>query len=145
MTELHYLELTELGARIESREVSSVEATRAQLERIAALDSALGAYCVAMADSALVQSAAADAEIAAGTYRGPLHVVSVAVKDLCWTKGVPTAGGMAIHMDFRPGEDAAVVRRFAHAGAVLLGKPQLTEGAYADQASTEWHRRHPTI
>jgi amidase len=143
MTELHYLGLTELGARIRSREISSVEATRAQLDRIAALDSTLGAYCVVTAEPALVQAAAADAEIAAGTYRGPLHGVPFAVKDLCWTKGVPTAGGMAIHKDFRPGEDSTVVRRLAEAGAVLLGKLQLTEGAYADHHPSVTPPRNP--
>ncbi|HKU98890.1 MAG TPA: amidase, partial [Vineibacter sp.] len=58
--------------------------------------------------------------------------VPIAVKDLCWTKDVPTAAGMTIHKDHRPREDATVVRRLADAGAVLLGKLQLTEGAYAD-------------
>jgi amidase len=122
MTDLHYLDITELAARIETKDVSPVEATKAQLDRIAALDGTLGSYA---------------AEIAAGHYRGPLHGVPVAVKDLCWTKGVPTAGGMAIHKDFRPDEDATVVRKLADAGAIILGKLQLTEGAYADH--------HPSI
>lgn len=137
MSDLHYLELTELSARIRSKEVSPVAATRAQLDRIAALDGSLGSYALVMADAAMAQAEAAAAEIAAGHYRGPLHGVPVAVKDLCWTKGVPTAGGMAIHKDFRPDDDATVVRRLTDAGAVILGKLQLTEGAYADH--------HPSI
>jgi amidase len=134
---LHYLQLTELAALIRERKVSPVEATRAQLDRIAVLDGALASYALVMADSAMAQAAAAEKEIAAGNYRGPLHGVPLAVKDLCWTKGVPTAGGMTIYQDFRPDEDATVVRRLTDAGAVILGKLQLTESAYADH--------HPAI
>jgi amidase len=134
---LHYLQLTELAALIRDRKVSPVEATRAQLDRIAALDGTLASYALVMADSAMAQAAAAEKEIAAGNYRGLLHGVPLAVKDLCWTKGVPTAGGMTIYQDFRPDEDATVVRRLTDAGAVILGKLQLTESAYADH--------HPAI
>jgi amidase len=136
-TDLHYLELMELAARIRSREVSPVKVTRAQLDRIAALDGGLGSYALVMADVAMAQAETAEAEIAAGRYRGPLHGVPIAVKDLYWTKGFPTTGGMAIHQDYRPVEDATVVRRLQGAGAVLLGKLQLTEGAYSDH--------HPSV
>lgn len=135
--DLHYLQLTELAALIKAREVSPVEATRAELDRIAALDGSLASYALVMTDLAMAQAAAAEKEIAAGNYRGPLHGVPVAVKDLCWTKGVPTAAGMTIYKDFRPDEDATVVRRLTDAGAVILGKLQLTESAYADH--------HPAI
>lgn len=131
-TDLHYLELTELAALIKARKVSPVAVTCAQLDRITSLDGALGSYALVMADAAMTQAAAAEKEIAAGNYRGPLHGVPVAVKDLCWTKGVPTAAGMKIYQDFRPDEDATVVRRLNEAGAVILGKLQLTESAYAD-------------
>jgi amidase len=135
--DLHYLELTELAARIRTREVSPAAATRALLDRIAALDDALGSYALVMADGAMAQAKAAESEIAAGRYRGPLHGVPIAVKDLYWTKGFPTAGGMAIYQDHRPDEDATVVRRLKDAGAVLLGKLQLTECAYSDH--------HPSV
>ena len=111
--------------------------TRAQLDRIAALDGALGSYAQVMTEVAMAQAEAAEAEVAAGRYRGPLHGVPIAVKDLCWTKGFPTAAGMAIHKDYRPADDATVVRRLTEAGAVLLGKLQLTEGAYSDH--------HPSV
>jgi amidase len=136
-TDLHYLELTELAARIRAHEISPVAVARAQLDRIASLDGALGSYALVMADAAMAQAEAAAAEIAAGRYRGPLHGVPIAVKDLCWTKGFPTAAGMAIYKDYRPHEDATVVRRLKEAGAVLLGKLQLTEGAYSDH--------HPSV
>ncbi len=136
-TDLHYLEITELAALIRARDVSPVTVTRAQLDRIASLDRALGSYALVMADVALAQAEAAEAEIAAGRYRGPLHGVPIAVKDLCRTKGFRTAAGMAIYEDYRPNEDATVVRRLREAGAVLLGKLQLTEGAYSDH--------HPSV
>jgi len=136
-TDLHYLELMELAARIKAREVSPVEVTQALIDRIATLDGALGSYALVTADAAMAQAKSAEAEIAASRYRGPLHGVPIAVKDLCWTRGVPTAAGMAIYKDYRPDEDATVVRRLKEAGAVLLGKLQLTEGAYSDH--------HPSV
>jgi amidase len=134
---MHYLEITELATRIRQRDISPRTAARAQLDRIASLDDRLKSYAFVMEDTALAQAAEAEAEIDAGRYRGPLHGVPVAVKDLCWTKGVPTAAGMAIYKDYRPSEDATVVRRLKDAGAVLLGKLQLTEGAYSDH--------HPSV
>ena len=129
---LHYLELTELSRRIHAREISPVEATTAQLTRIEKSDGVLKSYAHMMAEAALIQARAAEAEIMRGEIRGPLHGVPIAVKDLCWTQGVPTAAGMTIYRDFRPTEDATVVRKLHAAGAIILGKLQLTEGAYAD-------------
>ncbi|MGH6641105.1 MAG: amidase [Bradyrhizobium sp.] len=137
VVDLHYLGLTEIAARIRKRQISPLEVARAQLDRIAALDGKLGSYVHMMADAAMAQAEAAHAEIAAGRYRGPLHGVPIALKDLFWTKGVPTAAGTAVHRDFRPDQDASVVRRLNEAGAVVLGKLQLTEGAYSDH--------HPSV
>lgn len=128
----HYLELLDVARRIQAREISSVEATIAQLERIKKLDGKLKSYATLMADSALADAARADAEIAKGQIRGPMHGVPIAVKDLCWTQGVATAAGMTIHADFKPDQDATVVKRLRAAGTVILGKLQLTESAYAD-------------
>jgi amidase len=136
-SDLHELEILQLADQLVARKVSSVEATQAQLERIGRLDGALGAYAVVTAEAAMAQARAADAEIAAGRYRGPLHGVPIAVKDLFWTKAAPTAAGMAINRDYRPKEDATVVRRLEAAGAVILGKLQMTEGAYSDH--------HPSV
>jgi amidase len=135
--DLHYLELLEVGRLIQSRELSSAEVTKAQFARIDQLDGALKSYVRTMADSALAEAARADAEIAKGELRGPLHGVPVGVKDLCWTAGVPTAAGMTLYKDFVPTEDGTVVRKLREAGAVILGKLQLTESAYADH--------HPTV
>ncbi len=135
--DLHYLELTELAACIKTGEISPPEVTRAQLARIAALDGELGSYVHVMAELAMAQAEAAQAEIAAGRYRGPLHGVPIALKDLFWTKGYPTAAGTVVHRNYRPDHDASVVRRLNEAGAVVLGKLQLTEGAYSDH--------HPSV
>ena len=90
-----------------------------------------------MSESALAEADAADAEIATGQLRGALQGVPIAVKDLLWTKDCPTSAGMAVYEGFRPHADATVVRRLRAAGAVILGKLQLTEGAYSDY--------HPSI
>lgn len=129
--ELAFRGLVEVGEQIAGGALSSVELTRAMLERIAARDGALHAYETVMAESALAEAAAADRDLAAGGSRGPLHGVPLAVKDLLWTHDAPTAAGMAIHRGFRAGEDATVVARLRAAGAVILGKLAMTEGAYA--------------
>jgi amidase len=131
-TELHYLELLDVANLIQSRKLSSVEVTRAQLDRIEALDLGLKSFATLMADQALAAASTADEEIAGGRIRGPLHGVPIAVKDLCWTNDAPTAAGMPIHRENRPTEDGTVVKRLRDAGSVILGKLQLTEGAYAD-------------
>src|SRR3954451_7455327 len=131
-TDLHYLGLVEVGRKIQAKELSPVEATKAMLGRIEQLDGKLKSFAYVMADSALAEAAAAEKGIASGKIRGPLHGVPVAVKDLCWAKGAPAAHGMTIHRDFRPTEDATVVARLKDAGAIILGKLQQTEGAYAD-------------
>lgn len=135
--ELHFLPLMELARRLRRRELSAVEVTRTQLTRISRLDRDLSSFACVTAERALAAAATADAEIAAGHYRGPLHGVPLGIKDLFWTEGVATAAGTMIHRDFVPTEDSTAVARLKQAGAVLLGKLQMTEGAYADH--------HPSI
>ena len=136
-TDLHYLSLDEVARRLKARKVSSVETTRAILDRIAKLDPKLKSYATLTAERALADAAVRDAETAAGKSRGPLHGVPIAVKDLCNTAGIPTAAGMAIHRGNIPTKDATVVARLKAAGAVILGKLQMTEGAFG--------AHHPTI
>lgn len=145
---IHYLGLLDVARRIQVGALSPVALTQAMLERIAKLDGSLKSYATVTADLALEQARRAEAEIARGAYRGPLHGVPIAVKDLCYTKGIATAAGMAIHAAFKPDHDSTVVERFAAAGAVLLGKLQLTEGAFADHHPkitppvNPWHKDH---
>jgi amidase len=99
------------------------------LTRIDRVDPQLRSYATVMADQALADARQADAEMRDGSYRGPLHGVPVAVKDLCYTDGVRTMGGTAALAEFVPSYDATVVRKLRDAGAVLIGKLNLTEGA----------------
>ena len=101
------------------------------LDRIATVDRGLKSYATVMREEALAAARAAEQEIRAGRYRGPLHGVPVAVKDLCYTKGVRTMGGTTVRENFVPDVDATVVARLREAGAVLLGKLNLSEGAAA--------------
>jgi amidase len=126
---LHYTGLMELAQRIRNRDLSPVEVTKAQLARIATLDSGLNAYELVMSERALAQARRAEAEIQSGRYRGPLHGVPVAVKDLFFVRGLPTKGGCRALANFVPDYDATAVSRLERAGAVLLGKLALTEGA----------------
>ena len=131
-TDLHYLDLLEVGRRIQSGELGSMQVTEAMLARIKAEDPRLRSFVTVMAEQALADARQADQEIAAGRTRGPLHGVPLAVKDLLWTAGVPTTHGMTINREFIPTSDATAVRRLREAGAVLLGKLAQTEGAFAD-------------
>lgn len=130
-TELCYLGLIDVGRRIEARQISSVEVTRALLERVARLDGQLRSYACVTPELALQMAEGADREIAQGQHRGLLHGVPIAVKDLCFTKGIATAAGMPMHRTFVPDRDATVVARLKAAGAVLVGKLQMTEGAFS--------------
>lgn len=129
---MHYRDLTELAGRIAKREISAEAATQALLARIAKLEPALNSFALVTADMALEQAKTADGEIARGIHRGPLHGVPIAVKDLCAITGTPTGAGMALGMRRIAKEDATLVRRLKDAGAVLIGKTELSEGAYSD-------------
>jgi len=128
---LHYLTLQGVARRIAARETSPVDLTRSMLDRIAQVDGRLKSYATIMSDQALAEARTAEQEIAGGRYRGPLHGVPIAVKDLCYTKGVRTMGGSAVLKDFVPTFDSTVVTKLRDAGAVLLGKLNLSEGATA--------------
>lgn len=130
--EICYLDLLTLTKKIHAKEISPVEATQAQLDRIEKLDGALKSYAHVTPELAMEQAKKAEAEIGRGEIRGPMHGAPIGLKDLCWTKGVPTGAGMTIHAQFRPKEDGTVVTKLADAGAICLGKLQNTEGAFAD-------------
>jgi amidase len=131
VTELHDLGLLEVTRKLRAREVSSVEVTRHMLARIERHDVTLRSYATVTSEIALAQAGEADAQIAAGRARGPLHGVPIGVKDLFATRDAPTHVGSVALRDWRPGVDCTVVARLLAAGAVLLGKLQMTETAYA--------------
>jgi len=126
---LHYKTITEIAGLIKSKQISPVELTRESLQRIDQRDSLLKSYATVMAEQAMKAAEKAEAEITSGTYRGALHGIPVAVKDLCFTRGVRTMGGAKVLADHVPDFDATVVAMLESAGAVLLGKLNLTEGA----------------
>src|SRR5438094_5487611 len=117
---LHYSSLLQVGEELRARRLSPVELTRATLRRIEQLNPILGAYYMVFADEALAEARDAEAEIARGAWRGPLHGIPIAFKDL-YNLGPTTAGSSLLAANVAPAE-AALVRRARAAGAVILGK-----------------------
>jgi aspartyl-tRNA(Asn)/glutamyl-tRNA(Gln) amidotransferase subunit A len=124
------LTLEAAAEAVRTRQISPVSLTDSCLARVAALEPRLNAFITVTAASARDEARQAEREIAAGRYRGPLHGIPVAVKDLFATKGVRTTAGSRILADWIPEDDATVVRKLREAGAVLLGKLGLHEFAY---------------
>ena len=127
--ELHYLTIREAADLISSGSLSPVELTQAFLDRIEKTDGRLNSYITVLADEALQEARAAEAEIRQGAYRGPLHGIPMAHKDLYDTAGVRTTAGSRVYADRVPTEDSTVIARFREAGAILLGKLSMYEFA----------------
>jgi amidase len=127
---LHYSSLANVAKFIAARDLQSIDLTQQLLDRIATVDGRLQSYVTVMTDQAIASARRADSEIRAGRYRGPLHGVPIAVKDLCNTRGVRTMAGTKVLANFVPDFDATVVARLEAAGAVILGKLVLCEGAF---------------
>lgn len=128
---LPFANITELAEAYKAKKVSPVEVTQLMLDRIAKYDGRLNSFLTVTADLALAQARLAEAEIASGQWRGPMHGVPVGIKDLCETKGVLTTWGTTIFADHVPTEDCTVVKNLYKGGAVMVGKLHMTEGAYA--------------
>lgn len=128
-SDLCYLSLSRLASLIQRKEVSPVEATQAVLDRVAKLDTQLNSFITVLQEASLAQARAAEQDIQAGRYRGPLHGIPIAVKDLYYTKGVRTTGASKVLSDFVPSYDATVVARLQDAGVILLGKLNMHEFA----------------
>jgi aspartyl-tRNA(Asn)/glutamyl-tRNA(Gln) amidotransferase subunit A len=134
---------------IRDRRVSSVELTTAAISRMERYHH-LGAFITRTPEQAMDQARAADAELAAGTDRGPLHGIPIALKDLFATKCVRTTAGSKVYENFIPEIDATVVTRLHSAGAVSLGKLNMHEMAYGITSSNPhfgavrnpWNPRH---
>ena len=127
--DIAFAPVTELSRWIESRQLTSERLTQIYLARIDRLDSKIRCVITVTREHALARAKAADAEIAAGKYRGPLHGIPYGVKDLLDTKGIPTTYGAEPFRNRVPSADSAVVRRLNDAGAVLIAK--LSLGALA--------------
>ncbi len=122
--------IAELGAQIQSGKISPAELAAETFTQIRKLNPVLNAYITVMESSAMDQARQAEREIRAGNYRGPLHGIPYAAKDLFYTKGTATTVGSKIFQNFTPDYDAAVIERLRDAGAILLGKAGLHELAY---------------
>jgi aspartyl-tRNA(Asn)/glutamyl-tRNA(Gln) amidotransferase subunit A len=151
-TELHFLSIADAARLIERRQLSPVELTRALLDRIAAIDPQINAYLLVTAERALAQARAAEAEIMAGRYRGAMHGIPFALKDIYCTAGIRTTSHSRTRADYVPDFDATTVTKLYAAGAVLLGKLATHEFAHGGPsfdlpwppARNPWNRAHIT-
>ena len=146
--ELAFLDATSVARLLHSRKLSPVELTRSMLARIDRLDPKLGSYALVTPEVALAQAREAEQMLMQHRILGPLHGVPIGLKDLCFTKGIRTMAGMPIRRHFVPTFDGTAVARLRDAGTVLLGKLQMTEGAFADHHPdvrvpvNPWHADH---
>lgn len=125
----HRSSIADLAKGIKSKQISPVELTGAMLQRIEKFNPQLHAFNTVMGAQALAQAQQAEREIEAGQYRGPLHGIPVGLKDLLYTAGVRTTASSMILKDWVPDQNATVVNRLAEAGAVFVGKTNMTEFA----------------
>jgi aspartyl-tRNA(Asn)/glutamyl-tRNA(Gln) amidotransferase subunit A len=132
------LSLAEAGAKLRARQLSSVDLTRACLERIDIYNRQLNAFITVAKTEALAAAESADSEIKAGHYRGPLHGIPFAAKDNIDSSAIRTTGGSALFEDRVPTQDATVIARLKQAGAVLIGKTNLQEFALGASNTSYW-------
>ena len=130
--DIPFLSATELSGLIREREVSPVEAVEAYLERIDRVDGKLHSYLTICQDEAIQAAREAEQAILRGNYLGAMHGIPTAMKDQFFTRGIRTTAGSTILWDFVPEEDATVVANLKKAGAILLGKLNMSEFALGD-------------
>ena len=122
--DLHLLSVAEASVEIAAKRLSPVELTQAYLDRIEALEPRVNAYITVTADLAMERARQAEAEIAAGTSRGPLHGIPIALKDLYDTAGIPTTGGSKILAENVPDEDCPAAAKLGGGGRRTAGQAQ---------------------
>ncbi len=130
MTDLPYLTIAETADLIRSKKLSPVELTEALLTRITAYQPQLSAFITVTGDLARAQAKQAEQDIAQGNYRGPLHGIPFALKDIYNTAGILTSGGSKVCIDNIPASNATTTQKLLDAGAILLGKLQTHEFAH---------------
>ena len=136
--ETAFLSATETAKAVMVGDLSPGDAVQAYLDRIDRLDSRLAAYITVAREEALGAAEMVAEKIKSGTNPGPLAGVPIAVKDQFWTEGILTTNGSKVYQDFVPTEDSTVVRRLKEAGAVLLGKLNLSELAMGGTQDPPW-------
>ena len=132
------LTLSEASQLVRSKKVSPVELTHECLSRIERLNPKLNAFITVTADSAVAEARQAEAEVQHDRWRGPLHGIPIALKDMVDTAGVHTTAASGVFKDRVPTEDAEIVRRLKAAGAVFLGKLNLQECAYGGSSAISY-------
>ena len=142
MTDLHTLTIHEAAELLRQRKLSSVELTKAHLERIRAVDDKVKAFTLVTDDLALKQAEEADKRLASGENLSPLTGIPLAIKDVICTKGITTTCGSRMLENFKPPFDATVMEKLNAAGAVMLGKTNMDE--FAMGSSTEHSAFFPT-
>lgn len=130
------LSITEASDLLRRKEISPVDLTSACLDHIDQLNPTINAFITVTRDSALAEAQAAEDEIRAGHWRGPLHGIPIGLKDLIDTAGVKTTCGSALFANRIPTSDAEVVRRLKSAGAVLIGKQNMQEFAWGGTSAS---------
>ena len=151
-SELYFLTIHQASELIRSGQLSPVELTRACLDRIEQTDERLHSFILTLADDALRDARIAESEVLSGNYRGPLHGIPFALKDLYDTAGVKTTSGSRVDIDRVPGEDATTTARLKAAGGILLGKLAMHEFALGgpdwttpfEPARNPWNLDHIT-
>src|SRR4029434_2977298 len=128
--DLAFLTIAEASALIKSRQLSPIEYVEALIRRTETFDSQLHAYITPTFDLAHQQAKQAERDIAAGTYRGPLHGMPFALKDIYDTRGIRTSGHSRVCQERLPDLDATTATRLYEAGAVLMGKLATHEFAH---------------
>jgi len=142
MTELYTLSITEAGKLLRERKISSVELTRAHLDRIRAVEDKVRAFTLVTDDLALKQAEAADRHFKNGDTIAPLTGIPLAIKDVICTKDITTTCGSRMLENFKPPFDATVMERLNADGVVMLGKTNMDE--FAMGSSTEHSAFYPT-
>jgi aspartyl-tRNA(Asn)/glutamyl-tRNA(Gln) amidotransferase subunit A len=138
MDDLTVLTLQDAADQLRRKRLSPVDLTQACLARIERLNPSLNAFITVSAESALANARSAEVELQRGRWRGPLHGIPIALKDLIDTAGVRTTAASALFKDRIPTEDATVVRKLKDAGAVLLGKTNMHEFAYGGTSAVSY-------
>src|SRR5437867_9336910 len=121
-TRLCFLAIGEAAPLLKRREISPVELTQSVLDRIDETEWRLHAYATVMREEAVLVAREAEAAIRRGDYRGPLHGIPIALKDLYYTAGTPTQAGSEVLRGFTPAHDSTVAQRLKEAGAIIVGK-----------------------
>ncbi|MFD2615732.1 amidase [Terrilactibacillus laevilacticus] len=129
MSNLFYSDIQTVAKKIKNKEISPVELVSSQLKRIEHIDSKINAFITVLKEVALGQAEIAEKEIMSGNYKGPLHGVPIAIKDIFETKGLRSTSGSKVFASWLPNKDAEVVKYLNHSGAIIVGKTNLSEFA----------------